>query len=746
MPSTDRIAAACGIGCVVFGLLAAAHCAYDFPISLNASMEIAPIQFNGALCLAMLGVMLVDLTRPLHRFALPLGCAVGLLSGITLLEYILATDLKLDELLVSAPPFAEGSANPGRMAPNFALACFLAALSPLLLHTKLDRTLVAPLIGILGVVLLGIGGAAFFGHIAGVEAGYGWGKNPPMSLSAGSAVVILGLGVEAISWLDQEAFGFNPLQIWRSITLHSTLGVLVIALVTSCLAVLPFYQQMTTLVDQKVADLSQNSAEAIGDLFKEMRANARFAGNYLSFSGRTISRDLGSPDPLWQSLRLNLGIEGFARLNEEGHPVVTIGQGLPEHYNTWRTPEDGVAIEGPIEVNRTARFLMIHSYRAGKSKKLVTDFFLTNTDKAKAVLRRVPPQLDRVELFFATPEREIMHLFKVDSESSDLTLFLSAQTNQVAHKIGTRAQTEDLGIIKPLISAAKPSFVAYARIPETGAFVVAVANARRLYQTVNFQLGEFFLGAVGLALLGSLSIFFMVRRLVNHAQELQLRTKQDENRIRHSLKEKEILLREIHHRVKNNLQVISSVLKLQSRELPNGNGADVFDESQSRIRSISLLHELLYRGTDLGNVDFQLYCERLCAELLRSHGMSERVTPSVHAQGVTMDLERAIPFGMLINEIVTNSLNHAFPDGRHGTISLSIEDIGTEGILLVIKDDGIGFQSRQSKPRSLGLRLIDMLAKQLDGTVDLDTTTGVSYRIVLAYKKPRKLEEVRINE
>ncbi len=211
--------------------------------------------------------------------------------------------------------------------------------------------------------------------------------------------------------------------------------------------------------------------------------------------------------------------------------------------------------------------------------------------------------------------------------------------------------------------------------------------------------------------------------------------RQAETKVRESLKEKEILLKEIHHRVKNNLQVVSSLLRLQAAGIKDEATAALFYESQTRVRSMALIHEELYQAGNLARVDFASYLRRLLPDLARTYraDASEKIDLKIEAQDVSLPVDRAIPCGLIVNELITNALKHAFPDGRPGNILVRLE-AQAEQTLLAVRDDGVGFPPdldfRQS--RSLGLQLICTLANQLGGTLSLKRDSGTEFVVLFS--------------
>ena len=209
--------------------------------------------------------------------------------------------------------------------------------------------------------------------------------------------------------------------------------------------------------------------------------------------------------------------------------------------------------------------------------------------------------------------------------------------------------------------------------------------------------------------------------------------KRAEERIGASLKEKEVLLQEIHHRVKNNLQVISSLLKLQSRKIGDERCAEMLNESQNRVKTMALIHEKLYQAEDLARIDLGGYIKSLMRGLFIAYGPEAgRIAPRIEVEDIRLGVNYAMPCGLVINELVSNSLKHAFPDGKKGEIRIVMRRIEGDEVELVVSDNGIGIPESLEfgNPESLGLRLVTMLVEdQLGGQVELDRTEGTRFQI-----------------
>lgn len=213
--------------------------------------------------------------------------------------------------------------------------------------------------------------------------------------------------------------------------------------------------------------------------------------------------------------------------------------------------------------------------------------------------------------------------------------------------------------------------------------------------------------------------------------------KETEAQLRASLEEKEILLREVHHRVKNNLQIVSSLLSLQNGPSPDADTHSLFRDSQNRIRSMALIHEQLYRSSDLTRIDFAAYTENLVNHIVASYAdKAADLRLELHVEPTLLTLDRAIPCGMIINELVANAVEHAFPRGL-GTISVRFGR-QRERFVLEVGDDGVGLPPSLDPERaeSLGLRLVKALAAQLEAELRFASEHGT--RVTIRFASPRR--------
>lgn len=235
--------------------------------------------------------------------------------------------------------------------------------------------------------------------------------------------------------------------------------------------------------------------------------------------------------------------------------------------------------------------------------------------------------------------------------------------------------------------------------------------------------------------------------LYARAQQEIVERMRAEERIEASLREKEVLLKEIHHRVKNNLQIVSSLLNLQASHIHDPQALRVLCDGRHRIRSMALIHEKLYKSQDLARIDFAEYIRDLVAYLFRSHAdLVRAIALRIETEAVCLGIDSAVPCGLILNELLLNALKHAFPagwaprfeqgrsDGAQGEIRVELHTGLDHRLSLIVSDDGVGFPPGLDfrNTSSLGLQLVNTLVKQLDGTLELNHSGGTTFTVTFA--------------
>jgi PAS domain S-box-containing protein len=225
---------------------------------------------------------------------------------------------------------------------------------------------------------------------------------------------------------------------------------------------------------------------------------------------------------------------------------------------------------------------------------------------------------------------------------------------------------------------------------------------------------------------------------VKLAKESNLKLKKEinsrqkaEKKLKESLKEKEILFKEVHHRVKNNMQVISSILNLQSHSIKDPKIRRLFEESHDRIKSMALVHENLYKTKNLNRIDFDDYIKTLISNLFRTYGVNDNISLEIKKSNVYLSLDVGIPCGLIINELISNSVKHAFKNKNKNSIFVKLIKLPDNKLQLTVKDNGIGIDNSIDiyNTESMGLQLVTTLIEQINGKIELDNKKGTKFVI-----------------
>tara|TARA_R110002111_G_scaffold117089_1_gene178931 strand:- start:6509 stop:8473 length:1965 start_codon:yes stop_codon:yes gene_type:complete len=234
----------------------------------------------------------------------------------------------------------------------------------------------------------------------------------------------------------------------------------------------------------------------------------------------------------------------------------------------------------------------------------------------------------------------------------------------------------------------------------------------------------------------SLILIFAYFKKKKQSKILEEKNKQ----INITLKEKELLVKEVHHRVKNNFQIVSSLLELQTKGIEDEKALNLATEGKNRVRSMALIHQNLYQNKD-GLIDFNEYIYLLVNELTSLNTSSNKVETNLNVQNIYFDVDTAIPLGLIINELITNAYKHAFSANKKGKLNISIAKIDTDNYKLVVSDNGSGLDSNLDikNSKSVGLRLINRLVKQIQGTLLFINNDGAQFEIIFKNTESRKI-------
>ncbi len=237
---------------------------------------------------------------------------------------------------------------------------------------------------------------------------------------------------------------------------------------------------------------------------------------------------------------------------------------------------------------------------------------------------------------------------------------------------------------------------------------------------------------------GRLRGFIKIMRDVTVRHQAERQLQEQERQLRASLAEKEVLLKEVHHRVKNNLQIIASLLSLQSEFVENAEGKKLLSGMNTRVRSIAAIHELLYAAGDFSRIEFSRYVDNLVRDVVALYGRrATEVHVSIEAEPILLQITEAVPCGLIVNELLTNAFKHAFPEGRPGQIKIKFHSAEAE-CLLEVGDNGVGLPQNidPQNMNTMGFQLLNLLVQQLAGTLVVTRDSGTRFAISFPRKMP----------
>jgi two-component sensor histidine kinase len=213
-------------------------------------------------------------------------------------------------------------------------------------------------------------------------------------------------------------------------------------------------------------------------------------------------------------------------------------------------------------------------------------------------------------------------------------------------------------------------------------------------------------------------------------QEVSLRNK-SEDLLKKSLHEREVLLAEIHHRVKNNLAIISALLNLQKDNLKDEQSKQIFEETKNRIYAMSLIHNLLYENNSFAKIDFVEYVNKFCVNISESYHLDDNIVIEQHIEDIEININTAVPLALMLNELLTNAIKHAFKNQSGGRISVGLANIENKFYKFWVSDSGSGMDEEKLSATGMGMDLISSLVDQVDGTLEYVKNNGSSFTITL---------------
>ncbi|PIQ97874.1 MAG: hypothetical protein COV67_01900 [Nitrospinae bacterium CG11_big_fil_rev_8_21_14_0_20_56_8] len=716
MLRSTPISLACGACAVVVGLLAIFGWYGNFVKLFQWVPGTAPMQFNTALGFVGGGAALLCANGN-RIWGQRLWAAVpAVFAGVSLLEYLWPIDPGIDRWFIE-PYVLDQVAHPGRMAPNAAVAFLLTAGA--LGSARGGGDLRLWITGILGSLSLSLGMVALGGYLIGLKSAYAWGSMTSLSVNTAAGFIVLNIGVIRLAWENTVETGAGGPR-WSSVLVG----------LVGMSATLLTWQAVRASEEISIEDKVRLKTVSLKKDFENFLGSQGLA---LQRMGKRIDFRPGMSHREWENDALN-----YIRNHPEYLAIEWLG---PDGQVKGLVPEEEAAVLRDPALASAPGFwesVKKESRRDGIGVFSTVPF----TGGEKGFLIAIPligePREGFIVGFFEYPR--LFGNFMGGARGEDLGFALYDGGKIVYERSTGREAGEDL-----------PFYRARIDYPNTDWEILARPTPGWLEKNGSYTaLWVLGLGTVLTLLLAwALHMEMKARVLALQVRTINLQLGKDlearlkvEEKLRRSLAEKDILLQELHHRAKNNMQVISSLLRLQSKSSRDSLVQSMFRQSSSRIRAMALAHEMLYQGANLAEVDFGEYARSLACELLNFHGVpGDQIRIEVHSGGGVADLDSCMYLGLILNELLTNCLRHAFPDGRKGRIGIHFDTSREALCHLTVKDDGVGIGPIDiQRIPSLGLKLVRVLVEeQMDGTMELIREPHTEFRI--AFPKIRNAVE-----
>jgi PAS domain S-box-containing protein len=716
-----------GIATAGLGFSGAAGAVLGMPALQSFGYGVATMKMNTAVSLLLAGTALAftarrPVTRIRARVALACAILTTFIGAASLLEYVLELDLGIDQLLIHEPVSADG-APAGRMAPNTA-ACFLLIGAALVFFDSKDGTVSvaaqAATLLVLSIAFLAISGYLFSVESLRGVAGYTSMALPTAiafaTLSAGLLASRTDRGVAAILASPQSA----GTAIRRLLPLLILVPLLLAWLQLQGVAAGHFGTGFgAALTATATVGLLCSLALRNAHVLEALELERSRAGEQIRLAMEGAPNGMVIVDAQGQVAHVNAEIErlfGYSRAELVGGPVEKLVPG---------TLRDAHALQRAHYQSKPVARVMapaaraLHGARKDGSVVAVEvglnpirmpqgDFVL-----ATVVDIRNREQLERAE------ERERFFQLSADALCIANTDGYFVQVNPAFERILGYSREEMLAA--PYTSFIHPDDLpATARAAQTARAGQSIADFRNRYRAKDG------------------SYRWLQWRSMPDRAGLSYATARDITQelaatraLQASVEERGVLLQEVHHRVKNNLQIIVSMINMQARRLPAGAGRDALEECGSRVQAIGLIHENLYNSSDFAHIPFRDYVVRVVDNIFHASAGTTTIQRRVDVAPVALTMEKAIPCGLIVNELVTNAIKHAFPGERQGTVQVSLHEQDAGRLTLCVADDGVGLGDDFSleTPGTLGLILVSTLVEQLKGRLVITRAPGARFEI-----------------
>lgn len=753
----------CGLVAFVIGLLVLLGWVLGIPALKSVVPGLPTMKVNTALAIMLAGISLWSLASREGRGSKPwivgVSCSIaaGTIVVMTLSEYAFSVDLGIDELFLRDDPSSAGTIYPGRVAPATA-ATLCGIITALLLFHSGYVPLLPQLLTGLALVASAL---SCLGHLYGAQELYTFGPFASVAVHTGLAMLTLCVGMLSAgpaTWLTRllldrsfggifvrrvlpaaiavpvlmgwlrlrgQQAGLYDTEFGIALFAMSNIGVFVLLVFLAALQVKQFDSRR--LQADEARRQSEKQFEAVveasptGLIIVEPSGRIVFANVPMEeMFGYSRDELLGMTVEQLMPERFQTSHPGF-RSAFFGKPQIR-AMGGGREFSALR--KDGS--EFPVELG--LRPLEME----GNPFVLTSVVNISNRKHAEDQLRELNATLERRVAERTEALREQEERFRGAFDEAPIGIALVALDGRFLRV--NRALCALTGYAESELLATTFSAISHPSDADYEARQMALLKTSRLQ---SYDLEARYLHKAGNVIHAVLSVSLVrdgqgvPRYTIKQLQNITDR-KRAEQTTQASLREKEVLLKEIHHRVKNNLQIVSTLLDLQSEHTADQQALQMFKESQGRVRSMALIHERLYRSKDLAGVDFKEYVRQLTDDLYRAYKLSDdMIVLDVDVDVPPLPIDIAIPCGLLINELISNALKHAFGSVSEGSIRVVLHRNTESMNVLTVADSGVGIPSHLDfrNTRSFGLQLVNTLVEQLNGSIELVRGQGTTFSI-----------------
>ena len=648
--------------------------------------------------------------------------------------------------------------------PFVAIPLFLCAIASVLSNFGKRNKSISLLKVVLGLTSLATGILLVYGYLSSVELTSGWETPSIVSPIASFGIVALSLAVVTRGWSAIRFTRSSMRELSQAATVIGATGMILLAILSSLIGIITLHQSLRDQIYFRLQTDIARRTDSVEQLFRQIRAVAQqisvdvvrreLLEKYLNGTASKESYQAVGEKQLKVAAEASGIIEGITTVGVDRKTVISIGIPAPRRlFQSKALFRPSFGVTAPFWFDDNLYYVVRSPIFSSDQKGMIgSDLILISFESIRRLVNSKTTGTLPGTSYLAATSRKEARLFHITANPTQhLSRKMRADYGQI-RRSASKALHNLKGMSVPPPESQSTLVSLYAPVPAAGWGLVTTVDRQQIEKKIVRQGYEVAFVVLLLSFFGTILFYAVLRAILRHGVALETRLQgatkgltrelhareEAEGQIKASLVEKEVLLKEIHHRVKNNLQIISSILSLQSRRSDNPFVVEVLAESQLRLQSIALLHETLYRSQNLSKIDMNHYLHELVNNFMRSLSQSVNSDISLTATDVILNIDKALPFGLITTELVSNAFKHAYKDlppgaSRPVSILLHTTDAGTE---LVISDKGVGMspENDPASAKSLGLRLVRSLCQQLRADLQVDTNGGTTFHIIMPHE------------